>query len=197
MKNQYLIKGKKAVIFVDLPPDYNIGGYVEVYIDKADLELIQSFPGSWYGFRSKHNDKLYVRGTKQSKVPHGFTSKQPLLHRAIANPTRGENTAFKDGDSLNCCRTNLVNLPIGQTYAPSKLDNIKLRVVRGVHWRDDKKCFEAKAYHNKKGYYLGLYAMEDWEAANTAVETFRRIGPDEYFKKYRKGATDFESDGNS
>lgn len=191
MKNQYIVKGKQAVIFVDAPPDYEGGGCIEVCIDTDDLELIKSFPGSWYGFVHKFNGKLYTRGSKQPKCPDGFTSNQPLLHRVIAQPTRGQNTVFVDGNSLNCCKKNLVNVPIGQPYKP-QAHPTKLPVVRGVHWREDKQRFEVKAYHDKKGYYLGLYAVEDWEKANKAVETFRKIGPDEYFKKYEKGATNFD-----
>lgn len=197
MKNQYFVKGKVATIFVDAPPDYEHGGYMEVVIDAADLELVKSYPGSWYGFRHKYNDKIYTRGSKRTTVPIGFSSKQPLLHRVIANPTRGQNTVFKDGNSFNCRRSNLVNVPIGQVYVPPKRDPAKMPVVRGVHWREDKQRFEVKAYYGKKGYYLGLYAFDDWEKANKAVEIFRKIGPDEYFKKYRKGATNFESDGDS
>lgn len=191
MKNQYIATDKKATIFVEAPPDYPMGGCVEVVIDVADLELIKSFPGTWYGFIHKFNDKLYIRGSKVQHVPPGYPSKQPLLHRVIAQPKKGENTAFVDGDSLNCCRKNLVNLPIGQTFNV-KTDPTKLPVVRGVHWREDKQRFEVKAYHEKKGYYLGLYPLEDWEAANKAVEIFRQIGPDKYFKKYKKGETNFD-----
>lgn len=191
MKNLYMVKDKRAVIFIDAPPDYDMGGCIEVYIDADDLELIKSFPGTWYAFVHKGNNTLYIRGNKQHSIPDGFTSKQPLLHRTIARPKKGQNTVFVNGDSLNCCKKNLANVPIGQTYTP-QADPTKLPVVRGVHWRQDKNRFEVKAYHNKTGYYLGLYKVEDWEKANTAVEIFRRIGPEEYFKKYHKGATQFD-----
>lgn len=190
MKNQYIVKGKVTTIFVEAPPDYEDGGFIEATIDTADLDLISSYPGSWYSFRHKHNEKIYVRGSKQLKIPPGFTSTQPLLHRAISCPTRGENVAFADGNTYNCCRDNLVNLPIGQAYKPH-LDPLHLPVVKGVHWRRDKQKFEVKAYYEHKGYYLGLYALEDWETANKAVSIFREIGPDEYFKRYEKGTTTF------
>ncbi len=190
MKNQYIIKDKTAIIFVDAPPDYG-SGCLEVCIDVDDLELIKSFPGSWYGFIHKANDKIYTRGSKQPHTPDGFTSAQPLLHRAIAKPTRGQNTVFVDGNSLNCCRKNLVNVAIGQAYTPH-VDPTKLPVARGVHWREDKQRFEVKAYHKSKGYYLGLYSVDDWEKANQAVTIFREIGPEEYFKRYEKGTTNFD-----
>lgn len=196
MRNQYIVKGKTTTVFVEAPPDYEDGGFIDIIIDTDDLERVKSFPGSWYSFRHKHNDKIYVRGSKQQHIPPGFTSSQPLLHRVIAKPTRGENVTFVDGNSFNCCKKNLVNIPIGQVYKPH-LDPYRLPIVQGVHWRKDKQRFEVKAYYDRKGYYLGLYALEDWEAANKAVSVFREIGPEEYFKRYKKGATNFESDRDS
>lgn len=185
MKNQYVIRDKVGVIFVDAPPNAGYG-YLEVLVDVEDLEFLKSWPGSWYGFVHKSNGLIYIRGTAQSKPVPGYAQKQPLLHRALSKPKRGENTVFKDGDSLNCRRDNLINLPIGQVYTPPKDDPATLPIVRGVHWRNDKKRYEVRVYHKGKGYYLGVYPLEKREEANQRATDFRELGPEEYFKKYPK-----------
>lgn len=185
MKNQYVIRDKVGVIFVDAPPNAGYG-YLEVLVDVEDLEYIKSFPGSWYGFVHPSNDLIYIRGTAQKKPVPGYSQKQPLLHRVLSKPKRGENTAFKDGDSLNCRRDNLINLPIGQVYKPPENDPATLPIVRGVHWRKDKKRYEVRVFHEGKGYYLGVYPLEKREEANQRATDFRELGPEEYFKKYPK-----------
>ena len=143
MKNDYIIRGKEAVLFVEAPP--NVGyGSVEVHLDAKDMPLVQSWPGTWFSFIHKRNGRLYVRATahkvkgKAVNVP-GFEQKQPLLHRVIAKPERGENTVFKDGDCLNLTRDNLVNLPIGELYIPEEKTGPEYAdMVKGVHYRKDK-----------------------------------------------------------
>ena len=119
MKNDFIIRGKEATLFVEAPP--NVGyGSVEVKLDAADMDLVKSWPGTWFSFIHKSNGQLYIRATahrvggKVVNVP-GFEQKQPLLHRVISKPERGQNTIFKDGNSLNLTRDNLINLPIGES----------------------------------------------------------------------------------
>ena len=104
MKNDFIIRGKEATLFVEAPP--NVGyGSVEVKLDAADMDLVKSWPGTWFSFIHKRNGQLYIRATAHrvgGKVVNvsGFEQKQPLLHRVIAKPERGQNTIFKDGNSL-------------------------------------------------------------------------------------------------
>jgi hypothetical protein len=190
MRNQYVIRGNIAVIFVDAPPNGGYG-YLEVKIDVADLERVKVWPGSWYGFVKKSNGLLYIRAAKTVNLAEGFTQKQPLLHRFIAAPGKGENTCFKDGDSLNCTRANLVNLRIGEVYTPPEpiTDPTVLPVVKGVHWRPEKQRFEVRCFHKGKGYYLGVYPAEAWQEANKVAAEFRELGPEEFIKNYKKGGT--------
>ena len=122
MKNDFIIRGKEATLFVEAPP--NVGyGSVEVKLDAADMDVVKSWPGTWFSFIHKSNGQLYIRATahrvggKVVNVP-GFEQKQPLLHRVISKPERGQNTIFKDGNSLNLTKDNLINLPIGESYIP-------------------------------------------------------------------------------
>ena len=188
MKNQYVIRGNVAVIFVDAPPNSGYG-YLEVKIDVADLEHVKAWPGSWYGFVHKSNGLLYIRAAKTKNNVEGYDQRQPLLHRVIAAPENGENTCFKDGDSLNLTRANLVNLKIGEVYVPPEpiTDPATLPIVKGVHWRPEKQRFEVRCFHKGKGYYLGVYPAEEWQKANKIATDFRELGPDGFNKKYKKG----------
>lgn len=190
MKNQYVIRDRVAVIFVEAPPNAGYG-YLEVKVDVDDLELIKAWPGSWYGFVHKTSGLINIRGSKVKGTAPGYTQKQPLLHRVLSNPTKGENVHFKDGDSLNCIRNNLINLRIGEVYeAPEPVeDPTALPVVRGVHWRPEKQRFEIRCFYKGKGYYLGVYPAEEWKRANKIAEDFRTLGPEGFNQKYKKGGT--------
>ena len=185
MKNTYVIRDGVGIIFVDAPPDAGYG-YLEVRLDVADLETAKAWPGSWYGVNNKRDNAIYIRATKTTQPTPGYTQKQPFLHRVIARPSRGEVTQFKDGDSLNLQRRNLVNMPIGEKWKPVG-DPTKLPIVRGVHWRPEKQRFEVRVFHKNKGYYLGVYPADEWKKANKVAELFRQLGPTKFFKKYPKG----------
>lgn len=59
MKNDFIIRGKEATLFVEAPP--NVGyGSVEVKLDAADMDLVKSWPGTWFSFIHKSNGQLYM-----------------------------------------------------------------------------------------------------------------------------------------
>lgn len=190
MRNQYVIRDKVAVIFVDAPPNAGYG-YLEVKVSVDDLEHIKAWPGSWYGFVHKSSGLINIRASKLKATVPGYLQRQPLLHRIVSMPSKGEITHFKDGDSLNCTRQNLVNLKIGEVYEePEPIeDPTKLAVVKGVHWRPEKQRFEIRCFYKGKGYYLGVYPAEEWKQANKIATDFRELGPEKFNLKYRKGGT--------
>ena len=192
MKNDFIIRGKEATLFVEAPP--NVGyGSVEVKLDAADMDLVKSWPGTWFSFIHKRNGQLYIRATahrvggKVVNVP-GFEQKQPLLHRVISKPERGQNTIFKDGNSLNLTRDNLINLPIGESYIPVEPTGPEYAdMVKGVHYRKDKQCYEVRCFYKGKAHNLGVY--KDVGVANERATDFRNLGPDGYLTKYGKWGT--------
>lgn len=192
MKNDFIIRGKEATLFVEAPP--NVGyGSVEVKLDAADMDLVKSWPGTWFSFIHKSNGQLYIRATahrvggKVVNVP-GFEQKQPLLHRVILKPERGQNTIFKDGNSLNLTRDNLINLPIGESYIPVEPTGPEYAdMVKGVHYRKDKQRYEVRCFYKGKAHNLGVY--KDVGVANERATDFRNLGPDGYLTKYGKWGT--------
>jgi len=107
MNNRYEVKGDKACIFLT----HKDGRQEVVTIDAQDLHIAQEFKGHWYPFRHPRTGKIYARGYYRD--PKTKKVQQPLLHRLIMNPTRGQNTGHIDGDTLNCTRGNMINVPIG------------------------------------------------------------------------------------
>lgn len=192
MKNQYMIRGKKAVLFVDAPRSLDFGN-IEVQIDPKDLEIAKAWPGTWFCFIHPKTGQPYIRATavkekgKIVSVP-GFEQKQPLLHRLIAKPEKGQNTIFKDGNPLNVTRENLVNVAIGETWTPPAQDGPEYAdMVKGVHYRKDKQKYEVRCFYQGKAHNLGIY--KDVNVANDHATDFRKLGPDGYLQKYGKWGT--------
>lgn len=186
MLNSYFIQGDIAVIFVKPPPNTEYG-QLKVIVDVADIALIARWPGTWYSFIHNSNNQLYFRATKAKERVEGYSQNQPLLHRVISKPQRGYNTIHIDGNTLNCRHSNLVNVLIGKEYVPpTPLDPRSLPIVRGVHYRPEKDCFECAAFHKGKKYYLGVFQVDAYEDANRTVTEFRALGPDAFFRKYKK-----------
>lgn len=192
MKNDFIVRGKEATLFVEAPRGVGYGS-VEVKLDAKDLEHIKTWPGTWFAFIHKRNGQMYIRATahkvagKPVEVP-GFEQKQPLLHRVIAKPERGQNTIFKDGNSLNLRSDNLVNLPIGESYVPVTPTGPEYAdMVKGVHYRKDKARYEVRCFFKGKAHNLGIY--KDVSIANERATDFRTLGPDGYLSKYGKWGT--------
>ncbi len=192
MKNDYIVKGKEVTLFVEAPQDTGLGS-LNVKMDLQDLDFVKSWPGTWFSFIHQRTGQIYIRATahkvagKAVNVP-GFTQKQPLLHRVIAKPERGQNTVFKDGDTLNLRRDNLVNLRIGETYVPEPKNGPEYaQMVKGVHYRKDKQRYEVRCFFKGKAYNLGIY--KDVSVANTRATDFRNMEPEGYLKKYGKWGT--------
>lgn len=192
MKNDYIAKGKDVTLFVEAPPDTGLGS-LNVKLDIKDLDLVKSWPGTWFSFVHQRTGQIYIRATahriagKPVAVP-GFSQKQPLLHRAIAKPERGQNTVFKDGNTLNLRRENLVNLRIGETFTPAPTTGPEYAdMVKGVHYRKDKQRYEVRCFFKGKAYNLGIY--KDVGIANTRATDFRNMEPGGYLKKYGKWGT--------
>ena len=192
MKNDYIAKGKNVTLFVEAPADSGLGS-LNVQMDEKDLDLVKSWPGTWFSFVHQRTGQIYIRATahriagKAVSVP-GFTQKQPLLHRVIAKPERGQNTVFKDGNTLNLRRDNLINLRIGETYVPApKTGPEYADMVKGVHYRKDKQRYEVRCFHEGKAHNLGIY--RDVATANVRATDFRNMGPAGYLDKYGKWGT--------
>lgn len=110
MKNRYQVKGKYTVIYLPRAD----GSEASTVIDTEDLPKVNKFPGSWHLFEHTELDRYYVRGWDQE-------GNEPLLHRYIMEPKRGQNTSHVNGNGLDNRKKNLCNVPIGETALDKSL----------------------------------------------------------------------------
>lgn len=199
MTNDYRIEGNIAYIKLtsrQQPPK-------EVAIELASLPLAQAITGDWYLYKHQRTGKYYARGNDKSSGK----LKQPLLHRVIMQPARGQNTQHVDGNTLNCVRETMVNAAIGvdvtAAVCEAKADDVvgvakvepsvtpsvpagELAPLKGVSLHKVKGRWEVSPFYDGKRHRLGYWDKEDLAGANAAVTEFRELGPIEYFKRYPK-----------
>lgn len=107
MNNKYWIEKGKA--FIELT--HKDGGQEVVVIDAQDLPIAQGSKGHFYPYKHQRTGATYARGYYRDPVTKKVA--QPMLHRLIMNPQKGENTAHLNGDTLNSTRANMRNVAIG------------------------------------------------------------------------------------
>jgi hypothetical protein len=125
-------------------------------VDEADYERVKEFKwtlAEWHGrFRSVH----YYR--EDGKV------KSFSLQRFLLKPPDGKVVAFRNGDSLDCRRANLLICTRGEALRSQKgkrgrRQNTK---YKGVYPSGRKKSpFKAVIAHNYRTYYLGSFKTEE------------------------------------
>lgn len=88
------------------------GGNLEAVVSELDYEsYAEPFSGAWAAYKHPRTGKYYARGNYRD--PSTGEVSQPMLHRLIGNPYKGQITAHIDGNTLNCVRDNMINIPIG------------------------------------------------------------------------------------
>lgn len=125
VRNQYSIRGDVALIHLkhrrkDVPNETAV-------IDLEELPKALAFKGRFHPFIHQRTKKTYTRGFY--KDPGTGRVSQPLLHRVIMNPTRGENTAHISDDTLLCTKANMQNVRLG-TSRQALLADIQVKQER-------------------------------------------------------------------
>lgn len=178
------------------------GGTFEAIVTREHYEkYAEPFEGTWTAYKHPRTGKYYARGTYKNTATGEY--KQPMLHRLIMNPTKGDITAHLNKDTLDCRPENMRNVPIGTDIdkliesetqlEPPVIIEVEAVVevpevtpVKGVSFHKGKGKWETSAYHEKVRYRLGYWPPDKLEEANAAVTEFREIGPEEYFKRHPK-----------
>lgn len=112
MKNKYKTTGETTCIYVNRP-DNTI---LEVIIDTADIELVNSFHNTWGATKSK-NDRYIIKGTyREEKVKKNISLAKYIIGESFSAPIR-----FLNGDTLDHRRQNLIQghdiqIPKGNKY---------------------------------------------------------------------------------
>ncbi|AUZ30161.1 hypothetical protein C1T27_07345 [Bacillus licheniformis] len=165
MKNSYEVRGDTAAIFIKCK-----GRILETLISIEDLEVVKSFPNTWYGYWVKRRQTYIVAGNLPWKK--GEKRKRELLHRWIMNPEKDMVVDHINFNTLDNRRGNLRILTNAQNSqnrkGPPKNNSSG---YMGVHRRESGK-YIAYLYSQHKRVYLGTF--ETAEKAYRAVLEKRR-----------------------
>lgn len=189
------------------------GSTLEALVTAADYEkYAEPFGGTWIAVKHQRTKKYYCRGGRWHNPDTGLFE-QPMLHRLIAKPEKGEITAHIDHNTLDCRPENMLNIPIGEDInnlvkhlgnferaaekeqqqlessaqpQPSLAKVEHITPVKGVSFHKGKGKWEASPFYEGTRYRLGYWIAEQLEEANAAVTELREIGPEAYFEKHPK-----------
>jgi hypothetical protein len=151
-------------------------------IESKDLVLVNNIQGKLTQFYHR-TDKLYVMCNSNETGKR----KQILLHNLILKPTPGNYIAFRDGDTLNCCRNNLIEVPKGidlKKWIQSE-SSLKLDRVTGITWNTRDRKWDVRGRCKGKSVYLGSYKAEDKEMAEFMAMEFKELGLSGFYKRYK------------
>lgn len=188
------------------------GSTLEALVTAEDYEkYAEPFGGTWIAVKHQRTKKYYCRGGRYHNTETGLFE-QPMLHRLIAKPEKGEITVHINHNTLDCTPENMINIPIGadvaeyltksvavaaaqpvmEKYEPVyKVDYLQpvgedLQPVKGVSLHKVKDKWEASPFYEGTRYRLGYWSRDQLAAANAAVTELREIGPEAYFEKHPK-----------
>lgn len=162
MKNHYEIKGDVTLIFIRFKGDTLI-----TLIDTADLEIADSFPGTWAGSQYQEGGQIYVTGT--NAVNRNIKSWK--LHRLIAG-IDGNNEYIVDHYNrvgLDNRRDNLIKCTLAENAQNLSLSKNSTSGHRGVSYKKDKRKWKAYYGANKKQVHVGYFETKE-EAAEAAKQ---------------------------
>jgi hypothetical protein len=155
---------------------------VDVFISTIDLLLVEGVNGKLTQFFHR-TDKLYVMC---NSVNHG-RRQQTLLHHLLLKPDSGNYVAFIDGNTLNCCRDNLIEVPRGVNLKDWIEEGCKFdsdRVI-GVNWNSRENRWYVKVRYKGKSRFLGSFGKDEKNKAISITELYKTLGPEEYFRQFK------------
>lgn len=138
-----------------------------VQIDEEDLPILRS--RTWRAEEYRPGC-FYVRALLY--IPETQKSKTVYLHREILNARPGELVDHKDGDGLNCQRSNIRIATRGQNMANTGPSRANTSGVRGVYRERETGKWVARIKVNGKKHCLGRFEQIE-DAAKAYDEAAR------------------------
>lgn len=161
MKNGYEIRGEITAIFLKRRD----GSLVETIIDTNDLNVMESFPFTWYSYWSTGTKSYYAVGNIKTEKGKQRTIR---LHRWIMNPESGYMVDHINHNTLDNRKENLrivTNAENQQNREGKRRDNNSSK-YRGVSW--NKRECKWKAHMKLNGKYVHLGTFDNEEEAYQA-----------------------------
>jgi len=150
------------------------GDVLEAIVTKEAYDkYAEPFAGTWTAYKHQRTGKRYARGWYRN--PETGHNDQPMLHREIMNPGKGEIVGHVDDNTLNCVPSNMVYMKIGadlQTIV-AELQN---REDQEVEAKYQEELAAAAAVEAAKVDYLDTEAYQE-ELRAAEVEDRRLNGP--------------------
>lgn len=120
-------------------------------VDDDDFEQLNAF--KWYAIRNSRNYLYAARGVWEKGK-----ARQILMHRVIMNTPIGMLTDHVNGNSLDNRKENLRICTNQQNLRNRKNPNKNNKLeIKGVHWCQSNKKFQATIQVNGKTIHLGFY----------------------------------------
>ncbi len=169
MKNKYEIHGETTAIFLKR----RNGDTLCTFIDTADLEKLDSFPGTWFANYNKKTSSYYVMGNIKKE-----DGKRTLIgiHRFIMEPSSDKLVDHKDRNTLNNKKNNLRIATLAENNQNTRRQKNNTSGARGVTWASHQKKWRAYVKYEGKNHYFGYYDTVE-EAANAAKEGRKKLLP--------------------
>ncbi|MCG7407717.1 HNH endonuclease [Paenibacillus sp. ACRRX] len=148
MKNEYHIDGDVIKIFVKLRDDVFV-----TIVDRDSFDVVNSFRGSWYAFKNRHN--LYVAMCLREKGKNVYH----YLHRVVNDCPPDLVVDHINGNTFDNRKSNLRNVTVGENTknrnGPNR-DN-KSTGVLGVYYRKEIDKFRAIIGYGDRLIHLGHF----------------------------------------
>lgn len=156
MKNKYVTKG----CYTEIKINCN-GEELTAVIDTDDLSKVDSYPGSWYGFKSGNTFYVLMVNGKESL----------RLHRVIMGPEEDEVVDHENRDGLDNRKINLRVCSKGQNNQNKNVSKNNKSGYRGVTLYKPNGKWLARLMVERKAIHLGYFGTA--EEANAAVVAAR------------------------
>ena len=160
MKNEFEIRGDKAVIFLRKKDESRR----EAIINIGDLERAREIHYTWNAIWNKDTESYYV--VTDMKKNGKWTTER--LHRWLMTPLPDQDVDHQDHDTLNNTRSNMKNVSRSENAQNRKGPNKgNASGYRGVSWNKCNRAWRARLMVNGRPVHLGCYATA--EEANFAT----------------------------
>jgi hypothetical protein len=139
-------------------------------VDDADHLLLNDFKWCYRGERGKAG--YAVRHTK-------VNGKYRLvyLHRLLMNPQPGQEVIFRNHETLDCRRENLLVVGKEEARQHHRVRRDSKSGIKGVRFNPETNSWSAYVYRGGRGYHVGTYGSPE-QASAAYQQALRDENPD-------------------
>jgi hypothetical protein len=125
-------------------------GEYEILIDNDEAWRLLSFK-YWPSFFWNNSNPYFLRSSHKKSL---------YLHREIMNTPKGMICDHRDGNTLDCRKTNLRNCSLSENNRNQKLRKDNTVGLKGVSWIGRRNKYRAQIRINNKKIHLGCFVTK-------------------------------------